>query len=161
MRALAAVVLLPLLLLLTGCGAPSRHGSDHLPRLVLRPEVGAAQVLAGWDRRRAAAWAAGSVRELRALYVPGSRTATADVRMLRAWRARGLAVSGLATQLLAVEILHRSAGRLRLRVTDRVVRAVATGPGVSRALPRDLPTTYVVVLVRRGGDWLVDEAVRG
>src|SRR3546814_357007 len=43
------------------------------------------RVLAGWDERRAAAWASGSVTDLRALYVEGSAAGRVDVRMLKAW----------------------------------------------------------------------------
>jgi hypothetical protein len=143
---------------LAGCGAAPPGRPDPPAAVGRRPAVGAAALLAEWDRRRAEAWAAGSAARLRALYLPGSRSGAVDVRMLRAWRARGLAVTGLATQLLAVEVLSGSAERLRLRVTDRVVRATATGPGIRAALPRDQPSTYVVVMVRRDGGWLMAEA---
>jgi hypothetical protein len=155
-------VLLTVLVLAVGAGCgggpPARTGP---PVVALRPEVHAAAVLSEWDQRRAEAWAAGSPARLRGLYAPGSSTARADLRMLRAWRSRGLAVAGLTTQLLAVEVLSGSADRLRLRVTDRVVRATATGRGVRLPLPRDQPSAYLVVMVRRHGDWLVAETRNG
>lgn len=140
-------------LLLVGC-------TDRRP-LRPRPAVAAAGILRAWDARRAEAWAAGSIADLRALYAPGSATGAADVRMLRAWRARGLAVEDLATQLLSVEVLTRTSDRLRLRVTDRVVRAEAvstSGPGERAPLPRDRPSAYVIVMERYAGEWLVREA---
>lgn len=140
-------------LLLAGC-------ADHRGA-ALRPGVTAAGILRGWDARRADAWAADSVTDLRALYAPGSATGAADVRMLRAWRSRGLVVEHLATQLLSVEVLTRAPGMLRLRVTDRVVRAEAVGPpltGERVDLPRDRPSTYVIVLERYDDAWLVREA---
>ena len=80
--------------------------------------------------------------------------------MLRAWRARGLVVADLTTQLLAVEVVARSSDRLRLRVTDRIVRAQAADaiePGSQLSLPRDQPSTYVIAMVRTRDGWLVDE----
>lgn len=154
MRRLCPLLLcLPLLclLLLGGCGD---HSSPP------RAEVAAARILDAWDVRRAAAWAQGSPTDLRALYVAGSATGAADVRMLRAWRARGLVVVGLTTQLLAVKVLASSRDRLRLRVTDRVVRAEATAavrPVVRVALPHDRPSTYLIAMVRTGDVWLVQE----
>lgn len=148
------LLVLLLLLLAGGCAPPGR--SRHAA-VTWRSEVGAAAVLSAWDHRRSQAWAAGSAPELRALYDRGSRTAASDLRMLRVWRSRGLTVSGLTTQLLSVEVLSGSADRLRLRVIDRVVRATATGPDLRRALPQDQPSAYVVVMVRRRGDWLIEE----
>ena len=88
--------------------------------------------LRAWDARRAAAWASADRAALRALYVPGSVAGRRDVAMLDAWTARGLRVRGLRMQVLAARVrVHRDA-RVVLRVTDRVARAVAVGPGVRR-----------------------------
>lgn len=150
LTALLTIVLAALPLPLLSCApadgpAPPRAGAT------------AAGILGDWDRRRAAAWSHGSVAELRALYVPGSRTAAADCRMLRRWQARGLVVEGLTTQLLAVEVLGSSPGQLRLRVTDRVARVAAAALGTRLALPQDRPSSYVVVMARYAGEWLVKE----
>lgn len=94
-----------------------------------------ADVLRAWDARRGRAWAAGDAEALRVLYAPGSATAASDLRMLRAWRARGLRVTGLRPEVLQVRVLHRAAARLVLQVTDRWPRAVAVGRGTRRLLP--------------------------
>lgn len=133
-----------------------------LPVLVAAPAappvVEAAAVLHAWDDRRGAAWADGDVSALRSLYAPGSETGRADVAMLRAWVARGLRVEGSSMQLLRVEVRRADASRLTLVVTDRLVGAVAVGPGVRRPLPRDEASTRRIVLVRRAGEWRVAQA---
>ncbi|MEX0427011.1 hypothetical protein AB3X52_05210 [Nocardioides sp. DS6] len=160
MRRRLAILGLTILMTLLPAGCGGRASPPTPAPAPLRAEVGAASVLRAWDARRSRAWASGSVADLRALYTPGSRTAEADVRMLAAWRARGLRVRGLATQLLSVEVLERTSRRLRLRVTDRVVAAEAvraSRPGVGEMLPRDQRSTYVVDLAWYDGDWLVQE----
>ena len=123
------------------------------------PASGPAAVLAEWDRRRAAAWAEGDVEALRELYVDGSRTGAADARLLRHYRTRGLAVTGLTTQVLALEVVERTPSRLVLVVTDRVVGGRAVGGGNAPvALPTDRASTRRVVLRRRqDGRWRVVE----
>lgn len=112
-----------------------------------------AAVLHAWDEQRSAAWADGDVAELRSLYAPGSRAGRADAAMLRAWRARGLRVEGLRSQLLAVDVRRRTAARLVLEVTDRMTGGVAVPGGWS--LPGDLPSRHVVTLRRVAGEWRV------
>ncbi|GAA1931762.1 hypothetical protein GCM10009797_26760 [Nocardioides hwasunensis] len=118
----------------------------------------AAVVLARWDERRAAAWAASDPAALEELYVEGSRAGAADVRLLRDYRDRGLAVEGLATQVLALEVVEHTPDRLVLTVTDRVAAGRAVGRDTSLALPRDRASTRRVELVRVDGAWLVAEA---
>jgi hypothetical protein len=119
----------------------------------------AAEVLGSWDRARARAFATGDLAALRALYRPGSAAGTADVRLFRAYRARGLRIEGMRMQLLGVEVLHEGPHRLRLRVTDRLAAAVAVGDGLRVPLPRDAASTRVVELRRRaaGARWQVSE----
>ncbi len=112
-------------------------------------------VLADWDRRRAEAWAEGDVGALRGLYVAGSATGRLDAAMLSAYTDRGLAVDGLDTQVLALEVIEESADRLRVRVTDRVVGGVVTGKDSRQSLPRDRPTSRTLTLRRVQGEWLM------
>jgi len=129
-------------------GPPRDPADASVP---LRPEVAAAEVLHAWDSARSAAWADGSVRRLRALYAPDAPAGRSDAAMLRQWMGRGLRVEALTSQVLALDVLTWRAGRLRLRVTDRVVYGEVVGPRTRRLLPDDRATTYVAVLVRAGG----------
>lgn len=123
------------------------------------PGSGPAAVLAAWDERRAAAWAEGDVEALGELYVDGSRTGAADARLLRRYRTRDLTVTGLTTQLLALDVVERMPSRLVLVVTDRVVGGRAVGGGSTPvALPADRASTRRVVLRREVGRWRVVEA---
>lgn len=121
-------------------------------------EPDAVAALHAWDERRAEAWAAGDEAALRSLYAPGSGAGRADLRMLRAWERRGLRVAGMQMQVLRVEVRWASPSRLTMVVTDRLVGAVAVGPGVRRPLPRDRASTRRVVLVRGVGEWRVAQA---
>ncbi|HET8717320.1 MAG TPA: hypothetical protein VFM50_06165 [Nocardioidaceae bacterium] len=123
-----------------------------------RPGHGAAAVLHAWDRARAEAYADGDVPALRRLYVPGTTAGARDAHLLRSYLRRGLRVTGLRTQLLELRVLERTRHRLRLRVTDRVARAVAVGPhGGRTVLPRDRASTNEITLVRRRHAWRVAE----
>lgn len=110
--------------------------------------VAALRTLGGWDRRRAEAYSAGSLPLLRDLYVVGSGAGAADLRLLAAYRARGLRVVDMRTQVLAVAVLEARRDRWALRVTDRLARAVAVQHGRRLALPRDRSSTRVIVLMR-------------
>lgn len=133
-------------------GSPARPVEPGAAGAV-RVEAVAAAVLGAWDRRRAAAWAAGDPALLRRLYTPGASAGASDVAMLEAWREQGLAVRGLRTQLLGVRVLARDRGRWRLLVRDRVVAGAAVGTGGTTALPRGAVGTHVVVLRRTDGRW--------
>jgi hypothetical protein len=107
-----------------------------------RPEVAAAAVLHDWDERRAAAWAAGDADALRSLYVPGSASGRADVRLLRQWLREGRRPDRLEMQLRCVGIRRAERGRLVVIVTDRVV-----GAGLDR------PSTWRLEMVGHGREW--------
>ena len=115
----------------------------------------AAAVLHRWDDRRAAAYARGDPVALRRLYLPGSRAARRDLRVLQAYAERGLVVRGLRTQLLTLEVVEAGRGDLTLAVTDRLVGGHAVGRSSRVALPRDAPSSRVLELSRRGGGWRV------
>jgi hypothetical protein len=134
-------------------------GEAPHPRSVSEPTGSApARILAAWDEARAAAWAAGDADALRRMYVAGSRTGAADVRLLRDYRDRGLSVAGLTTQVLAMDVVSETPSRLVLVVTDRVVGGRAVGGSTPVALPADRASTRRVVLRREGGRWRVVEA---
>jgi hypothetical protein len=119
----------------------------------------AVHVLRAWDARRSRAYAHADGAALADLYVAGSRTGAADLAVLRGYRARGLRVTGMRTQVLAARVLRESGKRLVLRVTDVLVDAMAgDGRRARWALPHDRPSTRRVVLVLVRGTWLVAEA---
>lgn len=151
---------------LPGAGAPVE--TSPAPSVTSRPDARpavptttgdatarAVGVLAGWDRRRAAAWAAGDAQALRRLYVPGSRAGRHDLALLRRYAGRGLRVRGLTTQLVEVRVRHSSAAGLTLAVTDRVADAVVVHDGRRLRLPAGGLATRVVRLRSVGGAWLV------
>lgn len=115
----------------------------------------AVAVLADWDRRRAAAWAGGDPAALARLYLPGSRAGRSDVAMLERWRARGLRVTGLRMQVLAVSVRGVRGARWELEVTDRVAGGTAVGADGAVSLPRDGWSTRRIALERYGGQWRV------
>lgn len=118
-------------------------------------------ILHTWDSRRAAAWASGDVLGLRRLYAPGSRAGRADVAMLRTWLRRGYRVEGMGMQVLRVEAGESTPGRREIKVTDRLVDAVAVRGRQRLRLPRDRATTRRIVLVRIGDDWRVARVAAG
>lgn len=158
-------IVLLVLLALVGAGlvlALVRAG-DRPARAVAAPtpvavptDAPAAERLRAWDTQRSAAYAAGSVRMLRDLYVAGSRAGRADLRLLRAWTERGLRVEGLRTQVLGLRVVAQRPDRLVLRVTDRLVAGEAVGEAGGTPLPRDRADTRVLTLVRGSdGAWRV------
>jgi hypothetical protein len=149
MRILAVV---PLMVALAG-PAPAAAA----PRADL---ASALEVLHSWDARRADAWAATDVVALRSLYVRGSGAGRADVRLLRAYEARGFVVRRLVTQVFAVGVLHRDRATMRLRVFDRVAGGEVVRDGHAGPLASTPPATRTVELRRVTGDWRV-EAVSG
>lgn len=116
----------------------------------------AREVLRRWDARRVAAWAAGDAEALASLYVRGAPAGARDVAMLERWNARGVRVAGWTTQVLALEVVRGGPTVLVLRVTDRVVAAVAARGSRRAALPADAASRRTIEL-RRGerGVWRV------
>jgi hypothetical protein len=113
-------------------------------------------ILHTWDAERARAYARGRPRRLQGLYVPGSSAGRADLELLRRYHRRGLRVTGMRTQVLSLAVVEHRAGLWRLRVTDRLVGAVAVGPGGRTTLPRDRPSGHEITLMRaRDGAWRV------
>lgn len=148
-RLLATAVLLALV------GSPARPASAEVAGGQLRRAVA---VLHAWDERREAAWRATDPEALRALYVPGSRAGAADLRLLRAYVARGLVVRRIETQVFAVEVLRAEGRILRLRVLDRVAGGDLVDGGRSRSLGTTPPAMRTIALERTpGAGWRVRE----
>ena len=155
-----ALVALALMLVVAVLRPGDRPRRD--PSIASRPVPAVAadapgtDLLRAWDVQRSAAYAAGSSRMLRDLYVAGSGAGASDVRLLRDYRERGYRVVGMRMQLLALRVLEERPDRLRLRVTDRLDGAVAVGEGRRLTLPRDRPSTRTVTMVRgTDGAWRV------
>ena len=151
---LAALLLACCLTVAPGDGAAALDRPDTTA--VERRELArGAAVLRHWDERRARAWAAVDVAALRALYLSGSRAARRDLRLLRAYAARGLVVRRLTTQVFALKVLRSEPGLIRLGVLDRVAGGTVVGDGRSRALRSSPPVGRVVELRRVSGQWRV------
>jgi hypothetical protein len=146
--------LVGLVLLLAPAASPAAASSAHgePPRADL---VRALVVLHAWDGRRAAAWASNDVEALRQLYVARSAAAESDVRLLRAYAARGLVVRRLVTQVFGVRVLRHGGGTLRLRLLERVAGGEVVQDGRVSALPSSLPATRTLELRRSRGEWRV------
>lgn len=153
----ACVVALALLAPGGPAQAPDRDAPTRSQATPARDDVRrAVAVVTAWDERRAAAWAAVDLAALRALYAPGSSAGRADARLLRRWRDAGWRVEGLTTQLMSVRVRLASAGRLELRVVDRVAGGrLVSRSGVERSLPGTPPRARSLVLERHAGGWRV------
>jgi hypothetical protein len=121
------------------------------------PTTRAVAVLLSWDRRRAAAWARDDADALRSLYVGGSSTGRRDIAMLTAYHRRGLRVTTMLRQVLAVRVRTSEPRALSLLVTDRLVEGRVTGHGERLVLPRSRPATHRIVLRRAATGWRVAE----
>lgn len=144
--------------LLSGAAGPPQVSRPASSAVSLTGPPGVLGVLQEWDRRRAAAWAAGDVEALARLYTRGSSAGLADVALLREYAARGLVVRGLRMQLLRARVLVARPRRLELEVTDRLSAASAvraTDPTASWRLPVDAATTRMLELRRVGERWLM------
>ncbi|RLV49116.1 hypothetical protein D9V37_11140 [Nocardioides mangrovicus] len=117
------------------------------------PSSPALVALHRWDAARARAWASGEPAALRRLYVPGAAAGRADVALLRRYLARGLVVTGMSQQVLAVRVTRAGTDRLVLRVTDRLVGAVAVSVSAHQPLPASAPLTRRLELRRVGEEW--------
>lgn len=114
-------------------------------------------VLRAWDKKRAAAYAAGDAQALRQLYLPLSKSGANDQRVLKQYIARGLHIEEMETQILGVEILAHTSDSLVLVVTDRLASAIVVGKDLREELPRDGANTRQIELKRVDARWLVGE----
>jgi hypothetical protein len=112
-------------------------------------------ILGRLDRRRELAYALGEPRRLRSVYVADSAVLRHDVAMLRAYRERGVSLTGVRLRVLDADLMGRDGPYVRLRVVDRLQRPTAhTGHGSIR-LPRDAPTDRVIVLRDLADGWRI------
>ncbi len=142
-------------------------GSTHAVRPTAAPPTAvpsttsptgrAVATLRVWDRRRAAAWAADDAAALRALYVRGSSSGRRDLAMLSAYHRRGLRVTTMERQVLAVHVLRHGPRALSLLVTDRLAEGRVAGHGERVVLPRSRSATRRIVLRRGSAGWQVAE----
>jgi hypothetical protein len=112
-------------------------------------------VLHGWDARRVQAWTGSDEQALRALYVPGSTAARADVRLLRSYTARGFVVRRIVTQVFGLRVLRSTPHRLVVRLLDRVAGGEVVTPERTVRLPSTKPVVRRIVLERLRGGWVV------
>jgi hypothetical protein len=134
--------------------------APHPPTAVLSaasPTTAAVAVLDAWDRRRARAWARADAAGLRKLYVRGSSAGRHDVAMLAAYRRRGLRVTVMQRQVLAVRIRVSTPRILSLVVSDRLAEGRVTSRGTQVVLPRSRVATRSIVLRREAAGWRVAE----
>ena len=107
------------------------------------------------DSMRAAAFAAADERALRGVYAPGASGRDVDLRLLRALSSAGRTAHGVGHTVREARVLGRTAGRVRLRVTDVLAPYElrdAGGTVVGRGPGRDARTS-VVELHRTPGGW--------
>jgi hypothetical protein len=137
-------------LVVAGCAAGPDRSSSPVPAPAV-PHT----VLRDWDTARAGAWADGDPAALSALYLPGSAAGLRDVRLLRSYAARGLRVSDLRMQRLAVRVLVEDGTRLRLEVVERLLGAQVRHGAAVRRLPTGQPVRRVIELRLVDGVWKV------
>jgi hypothetical protein len=138
--------------------APTPSTVEHVETAPESPRadlVRALEVLHEWDARRARAWQLVDSRALRALYVTGSGAERADLRLLRAYRSRGLVVRRLVTQVFGVRVVRHDTQLIRLRVLDRVAGGEVVQAGHARALPSSRPAARTIVFRLVSGSWRV------
>ena len=150
--------ILVLALLLAGCapatGARERTSTDESHGRWV-------DVLQRLDERRERAYLRGDPALLDGVYVDGAAVRSRDARLIRAYARRGLVVDAVPMRLLDVEVASRAAGRVRLRVVDRLgpVRVRPAG-GAWQAMPRDGPTERIITLQRLATGWRIARILR-
>jgi hypothetical protein len=77
--------------------------------------------------------------------------------MLRAYRARGLVVRRLVTQVFAVRVQHSDGTSLQVRVFDRVAGGEVLDRGHTKPLRSSPPATRTITFRRDAGTWQVAE----
>jgi hypothetical protein len=135
-------------------GAVDSEGQRPSTRLVSTGPKWIA-ILGQLDRRRELAYALGDPGRLRSVYVADSAVLRHDVAMLRAYRERGVSLTGVRLRVLDADLMGRDGPYVRLRVVDRLQRPTAHTRHGSIRLPRDAPTDRVVVLRDLADGWRI------
>lgn len=112
-------------------------------------------ILGQLDRRRELAYALGDPGRLRSVYVADSPVLRHDIAMLRAYRERGVSLTGVRLRVLDADLMGRDGPYVRLRVVDRLQRPTAHTRRGSIRLPRDEPTDRVIVLRDIAEGWRI------
>jgi hypothetical protein len=121
------------------------------------PESGHwSRVLAALDRRREIAFSTDRPGLLATVYDRDSTALSHDRATMAAYRARGLRLVGVRLQIRWVHVLAEQPRRAVLVVRDQLGRVVAVdGNGWRTQLPRDLPTTHRITVVRTPNGWRI------
>ncbi len=122
-----------------------------------------ARRLAGLDAARSRAFATGDLAGLGAVYAPGSPARSRDARVLRRLSRAGLHADGLQLRATSVRQLDRSAGRVRLAVTDVMpaYRLVDGGDAVVEQRSGRGLRSWTLQLARTDDGWRVYDVARG
>lgn len=147
----------------TDDGAPAASRSPRAGGSEGLPAAGWASTLAALDEDRSRAFAAGDPGLLRSVYAPGGPALGRDAAVLRRLTDAGLRAEGLRLAATRVAVQERSAGQVRLAVTDVMpgYRLVDEGGAVVERRPGRGSRAWTVVLARDGAAWRVYDVVRG
>ena len=128
-----------------------------------RAAVGVGGTLAALDADRSRAFADGNPERLRTVYATDAPAWDRDAAVLRRLTAAGLRAQGLRLAATRVAVAGRSAGQVRLAVTDVMpaYRIVDEGGTVVERRPGRGTRSWTVVLSRDGERWRVYDVVRG
>lgn len=135
--------------------AQQRIGGRH-------PTATWAATLAALDRARARAFAQGDAGRLRSVYSAGSPALGRDEAALAQLTGSRLHAEGLRLTVTDVALRSRSAGRVRLAVTDVMpsYRVVDEGGTLVEHRRGRGPASWSVVLTRDDGRWRVYDVVK-
>ncbi|MGH1562600.1 hypothetical protein [Mumia sp. DW29H23] len=117
--------------------------------------------LAVLDEARSAAFVRKDASLLDDVYVPGARERAADADLLARYASRGLELESVRFTLLRFRVERRTAGRVVLRVVDRLepVRVRQHG-GAWREMPRDGATERRIVVHDTAAGWRIGSVQR-
>jgi hypothetical protein len=118
-----------------------------------------AEVLAGLDAQRAAAFATGEPEALHRVYAEHTAALRSDVDVLRGYVRRHLRVAGLRHELVSVDVLRETPDRVTLRVVDTIpaFRVLDPDGRVVERLTGRPERAWVLTLVRSGARWQISE----